>query len=687
MKRLLSKVTSVLLCLLMITGTLPALAGADDGTPYGAPTIAGDISGDTLVNNQDAARLFQYLSGWDVPVVKEALDVNGDQLVNNQDLVLLFQYVSGLDVHISVDGCNHEQTELRNEKAATCLVEGYSGDTYCKICNMRIQKGSVLPKADHTGGTATCHSKAICDVCGIPYGETDPDNHDGTTYTIGDHAATCFDNGYTGDVYCGSCNTKISDGEVIAAAGSHGSLYITNEKDATCEEDGYTGDAYCSVCNNLINSGTVIPATGHTVLEATYHSKSVCKDCLKEFGGFADIKAYDQLSENQKNIYNAIEAAVSRLDTEWFDVPITNFADEDEMNSDVRVALHAVAYDNPEYFWMPKTYSMRPDINQYTGLRKYEISFSFDSADAQRGYYNVTADEKDAMQAQLEQKISEILSVANTFETDFQKERYIHDYLCDNITYDYATALAQNGYIPPDGDDFVENAVQYASVDDNGNLYYRHNPWAFTIYGALIEGVCVCEGYSRAMQLLMNRLGIPCNLISGLAQGGPHMWNIINIQDELYYIDVTFDDRLEGSGIDLPGLHTYFNLSAEKLSADHSLDDIYSDSADYSNPGSDFNFFQTYEDKTEYYYYTKVGAYIYANDATEAAQFAIKEWNNGHIAVEFEFDPDAAYTDKYGSYTGMKAALKLLGSKIRETMSIVGYASEGNYIIVIFESK
>lgn len=64
------------------------------------PHIPGDINGDGAVNNKDATRLFQYLSGWDVEVDENALDVNGDGNVNNRDATVLFQYLSGWNVEL-----------------------------------------------------------------------------------------------------------------------------------------------------------------------------------------------------------------------------------------------------------------------------------------------------------------------------------------------------------------------------------------------------------------------------------------------------------------------------------------------------------------------------------------------------------------------------------------------------------
>jgi len=62
--------------------------------------IPGDINGDGKLNNKDASRLFQYLSGWNVEVDEARLDINGDGKVNNKDASRLFQYLSGWDVEI-----------------------------------------------------------------------------------------------------------------------------------------------------------------------------------------------------------------------------------------------------------------------------------------------------------------------------------------------------------------------------------------------------------------------------------------------------------------------------------------------------------------------------------------------------------------------------------------------------------
>ena len=41
----------------------------------------------------------------------------------------------------------------------------------------------VIPPHTHEGGEATCTEQAICDICGEPYGELDPDNHEWGDWT------------------------------------------------------------------------------------------------------------------------------------------------------------------------------------------------------------------------------------------------------------------------------------------------------------------------------------------------------------------------------------------------------------------------------------------------------------------------------------------------------------------------
>ena len=81
------------------------------------------------------------------------------------------------------------------------------------------------------------------------------------TETVNAKAATCTEDGYTGDVVCKACGKVITKGEVIPALGHK--IKLVGAKAATCTEDGYTGDEVCTVCGEIVKKGEVIKATGH----------------------------------------------------------------------------------------------------------------------------------------------------------------------------------------------------------------------------------------------------------------------------------------------------------------------------------------------------------------------------------------------------------------------------------------
>ena len=59
--------------------------------------------------------------------------------------------------------CKHTGTEVRNQKAATCTVAGYTGDTYCKTCNKKLSTGKSIAAKGHSTTTKTQKATASKD--------------------------------------------------------------------------------------------------------------------------------------------------------------------------------------------------------------------------------------------------------------------------------------------------------------------------------------------------------------------------------------------------------------------------------------------------------------------------------------------------------------------------------------------
>ena len=204
-----------------------------------------------------------------------------------------------------VDATNHKNTEIRGATDPTCCEAGYTGDKWCTDCNTKIESGSEISSTGnhtdvdgkwesdgtnhwhtcyfgtkfditaHNGGEATCKSPAECSECGHSYGPLDANNHKGTTYLKNQKEATCFEEGYTGDIYCSDCNEKIADGQSIAKnAHNPASVWTTNEHDHWKE------------CQT-VGCGNVIDKAAHSGGEATCVSKAVCEVCKAQYGDVA----------------------------------------------------------------------------------------------------------------------------------------------------------------------------------------------------------------------------------------------------------------------------------------------------------------------------------------------------------------------------------------------------------------
>ena len=132
--------------------------------------------------------------------------------------------------------------------------------------------------------------------------------------------------------------------------------------------------------------------------------------------------------------------------------------------------------------------------------------------------------------------------------SDVQKALILHDRLATHCEYD------QENY-----DKYVQNPA------------YQIPPDSFNMYGALVNGMAVCQGYSKAYKYMLDLLGIPNRLCA--SEKAAHMWNIVTVDGKEYHVDVTHDDPVR----DIEGrvYHTNFLVSTEKFkSANINSDDF-----------------------------------------------------------------------------------------------------------------
>ena len=191
----------------------------------------------------------------------------------------------------------------------------------------------------------------------------------------------------------------------------------------------------------------------------------------------------------------------------------------------------AVNYDHPELFYVD--FRHLNFLGTPMGI-VYQINYMLRTA------------VRPVITEQVEKKISEILTIAEkrNLRGEYEKCRWVHDYLVRNTKYNFEALRRPNDY-----------------------------PDSFSAKGALVDGLAVCEGISKAFKLLCNRLGVDAMVVFGTsAQESfgvdiPHAWNIVKLNNEYTHVDVTWDIGM--SETSRCTRYDYFCLSDRWMMLDH----------------------------------------------------------------------------------------------------------------------
>ena len=96
--------------------------------------------------------------------------------------------------------------------------------------------------------------------------------------------------------------------------------------------------------------------------------------------------------------------------------------------------------------------------------------------------------------------------------------------------------------------------------------YYNANtlPWKnYTMYGVLVDGIAVCQGYAEAYGYLLEQVGVKNEIC--ISNSLNHAWNIVYIDGKKYHVDVTWDDSPYNWDVKGAVSHNNFLLSTNAL--------------------------------------------------------------------------------------------------------------------------
>ena len=201
-----------------------------------------------------------------------------------EKLNFTFNYLGGCNLNTGA-GVGKENWLLRNTFEYIKVTLGddhthtygttYSSDStgHWKTCTECGANGEF---SKHTGGTATCTAKAVCETCDQPYGELGAHKLTKTDAK----AATCTEAGNEAYWTCSGCGKYFSDENgtneiekdswVLKTLGHD--MTKTDAKEATCTEDGNNEYYTCSRCGGVFKD------------EAGTQATTVVAETLKKLG-------------------------------------------------------------------------------------------------------------------------------------------------------------------------------------------------------------------------------------------------------------------------------------------------------------------------------------------------------------------------------------------------------------------
>lgn len=196
--------------------------------------------------------------------------------------------------------------------------------------------------------------------------------------------------------------------------------------------------------------------------------------------------------------FNQIPSELNEIYRELYE-RLKNYEDSADLYASVSAedfwtAYHSVLADHPEFFWVGTS----AQIKESALTRKvmgYEISTTVEKKN------------RDHLRASLEAAADECIAGISPEASDYEKIKYVYEYLINTTDYDAESPNNQN------------------------------------IQSALLGHNSVCAGYSKAFQYILHRMGMFCTYITGkTTDGSDHGWNMVRIDGIYYHVDVTWGD-------------------------------------------------------------------------------------------------------------------------------------------------
>jgi len=374
------------------------------------------------------------------------------------------------------------------------------------------------------------------------------------------------------------------------------------------------------VRENTVNEPTITVAeeTDEAKEYITISSAQLSETDREQNNQSTGFYVYRTLNEEEKRIYAEIltilttfgeNVLLSTIDTVMIDK-----------------AYQSVMLDHPEIFYV-KGYSITK-ITLAGILKKITLS----------GVYTMTQDEKKLKEQLIEEKAQQYLLEISPDASDYEKIKYVYEYLIKHTEYDADSLENQN------------------------------------ISSVLLNQRSVCQGYAKTTQFLALKLGLDCMLAEGVVRGGqPHVWNIVRLDGQYYHVDTTWGDASftmsQDSVTDVDASkginYDYLCIPDEMIKRTHEVQSIY------QLPVCD-----SLEDN----YYVREGIYFELFDKDRLKQLFEQAYQNNQESVQLKCSDSEVYQEYYNYLIDQQNIFEYL----QDTTSIRYAEMKDQYSIIFY---
>ena len=309
-------------------------------------------------------------------------------------------------------------------------------------------------------------------------------------------------------------SSSSSSSSSTTKSASTDSSTITSTTDSTSSTTSTTTATSATTSTSTTGSGSYTSST--TISQSEDEPIAVAVERGSILSNYRSKWSYSQLTSKQKKIYIKLYNAVKNFE-ENIDVSSTRVNYDD-----VYIAYWAFDYDNPQFLELGSGYR-----------------YSYIEEDGEKIVKSIMIDygrEPDEIShSEFESITQEVLAEAQNEPGDYEKLKYVHDWIVNNTAY-------------------IKDDTDYETEAD----------------GPVVYGTAICEGYAKAFMYFAQSMGFDCVCVIGYA-GVPHMWNMVKLDGEWYHVDVTWDDPVRSDGKQVLR-DTYFLISDEEIEADHTVD-------------------------------------------------------------------------------------------------------------------